>query len=136
MIMRKYKQIVILILVLIAIGSVLFFGCRYFIIQRVLDRHYFETLEVASQNGNYKLQIREWSALGGTGAEIYYVENRKIVKLGETHAKSGNYPFRSGDYVIDWTDEYICIKYQSGRNVETDDLSTWDVRTFFLPQVG
>ena len=131
--MKNSKKWIVIFLSVIAIGVIVCFSCYYAMVSLTLSRHYFDDIEIVSPNGDYTLQICEWEALGGTGAEIYYVDNDGRVKLGQTTAKSGVYPFRNGLYVIEWTDEYIRIKYRTGTGVETVDTSSWQVTTFSFP---
>ena len=131
--MKNRKRTIISVCGLLAIGIIIVSCYMYLCTYKLLSRHYLDDLELNAPNGDYKLQICEWEALGGGGAEIYYVNNDERVLLGETAVKSGVYSFADGDYVIEWTDEYICIKYRSGRGVETEDPSSWRENTFFLP---
>lgn len=109
------------IIISLFISVVLLTGCGR------LGVEYLDDLVLTSDDSNNSVTIREWGALGGTGAEVYY--NGKII--GETAADDACYPFRDGNYLVEWMSDGIIITYYSGRNTQSlDDESTWEKAEF------
>lgn len=106
------KRIIFLLIIVILLT-----GCGR------LGAEYFEDLILTNDDGSYSVTIREWGTMGGSGAEVYY--NGKLI--GETAADDACYPFRDGNYLVEWKENGIIISYYSGRNSQSlDDKSTWE----------
>lgn len=140
--MNKFKKITevsIIAIVVIVILAVLIFNP----ITRLIasgGRAHESDLVITSPNGKYTIIIKEWGTIGGTGAEVYSLKNTNVnaltelfaVRIGDTWADDGCYPFRDGNYEMEWHENSVTIRYSSGARSETPAPSTWRTQTFEL----
>ncbi len=135
--MKKYKKLFIILAIIILVPIVLL-GILRFALKDV-GIYYEDDLIIQSPNEDGFLIIREFSALGGSGSIVYYVKGKKDwwfnkTKIGFTGADDYRLPFSDGQYIIDWHDGSVEIRYYSGVEVEDyDDPDTWCVQRFELP---
>ena len=109
-------------IVCVLLFALLLMGCGR------IGAEYFDDIKLNSDDGMHTVIICEWGTMGGTGAEIYY-ENKLI---GETSADDAVYPFRDGNYKVEWKKQSIVIIYYSGRDSQTDDPATWEKTEFYF----
>ncbi len=122
----KRKNLYILISLAVVL-IVILIGVFYLI---NMDLKYSEPdIVILSPDGKFELVIREFDVLGGSGAEVYLkdLNNRKTKK---TQLVFDDYtmPFKNGNYIINWVDEKVVIKYYEGvpsQNINEPD--TWSV---------
>ena len=128
--MKRYLKA---ILILVIIAFVIFCAYYLFLLSQFSNlRAYYEDLKIISDDGKYELVIREWTCFQARGAEIYCVKDAEMVELGGT--LTYDVPvFYNGDYRVQWTDEYVIIKYRLYRGEEANDPDTWAVSEFLLP---
>jgi hypothetical protein len=137
--MRKFKnlskksRIIIITSLVLAVCLILAAGIYFIGISMLFGRHYEPNLIISSPDGQYELVIREYSCLGGVGADIYIrgaewynIWNKK--KIG--HASGDDYyqPFSNGTYYVEWKSDKVTIFYYMGLGpwVENaNDRSTW-----------
>ena len=82
---------------------------------------YEEDICIESSDGQYRLIIREWGAIGGTGAEVYIEDANALIpsftrkEIGTTAADDCMYPFADGNYLVLWESDRVIITYYSRR---------------------
>ncbi|MBQ8474404.1 MAG: hypothetical protein IJ499_01930 [Clostridia bacterium] len=116
--------------ILLAAIAVLFF------IFKADSNSYMAEIELVSPDGERTIIVRESDYLSNTAADVYIKNDGIFAKdklIGGTTAEGGCYPFRDGNYLIEWSDDYVTVKYYSGTEEESlDDSSTWKTRKFDL----
>ena len=85
----------------------------------------------SSPDEQYELVVREWSCLGGAGADVYIKEtewynslNKKLVgtAMGDDYYQ----PFSNGTYYVEWESDKVTIYYYKAVPAESvNDRSTW-----------
>ena len=139
---KKIIKIVLVVLLILVLLAVAYYAYLVIAFKKTFGPFYCDDLYIKSPDGSYTLIIKEWSAAGGTGAEIYCVKGKytklkwifNTHKLGDTIADDYCLPFKDNNYVITWDDDSVTLKYFSGRrNQEKNDPTTWEVETFKLP---
>lgn len=126
----KTRVILIISLVLVAC-IVLAVGIYYFAVSRALGRFYEPDLIISSPDGQHELVIREWTCLGGSGADIYIRETKWYnswikTKIGSAAPDDSFLPFSHGTYYVEWESDKVTIHYYKNLSAEKwDDRSTW-----------
>ena len=127
--MKRFLYVIICTLIIFVIFATAIFSSLKF------GMEYLENLEIISPNGQAKLLIKEWGTIGGTGADIYLIEiydnGLEGVKkeIGYTSSDDCCYPFKEGNYWVEWTDDSLTIIYYQGRQSErVDEPTTWQGR--------
>ena len=76
--MRKFislsltSRVIIIVALVLVVSLVLFVGIRFFGIVMLFSRHYETSYVISSSpDDQYELAVREWSCLGGGGADVY-----------------------------------------------------------------
>ena len=123
------KQKIIIIIVLVLVGCLIFaVGRWYFAVSRLLDRYYKPDIVIPSPDGHHELVIREYSCLGGVGAEIYIREpgQDKMKEIGGAGADDYYLTFTNGTYYVEWENDRVTIYYYEALDIEKkNDPSTW-----------
>ena len=122
---QKRLGIMFIAISLVAIlGTVAFFTCMKIALSPVCE----EDIVVKSPDGGYELIIREWQAIGGSGAYVYIKDGFFKEKVDHLIFDDYSMPFKDGCYEVEWQDEHVVIRYSSGVPAETyDDPATWRV---------
>ncbi len=117
--MKAHNKIILTVLVILCLSTVLI-SCGH-IKEKINDafwgdlgREYLEDLYVDVPDTEYRLLIKEWSWLLGSGEEVYLIrsENAKPELLGSlTGGDDGYCPFANGDYRITYADGTITISW-------------------------
>ena len=99
----------------------------------LFGRHYEPNLIISSPDGQYELVIREYSCLGGGGADIYIrgtewynIWNKK--EIGHASGDDSYQPFSNGTYYVEWESDKVTIYYYRGLSPlaeNVNDRSTW-----------
>ena len=137
--MRKFKnlskksRIIIITSLVLAVCLVLAAGIFFIGISMLFGRHYEPNLIVSSPDGQYELVIREYSCLGGVGADIYIrgtewynIWNKK--EIGHAGGDDSYQPFSNGTYYVEWESDKVTIFYYMGLGPwaeNVNDRSTW-----------
>ena len=102
--------------ILVVISSLLIAGYLVFLalIDSAFDRYYEDDLVVTSPDGEYELIIREWQAMGGSGAYVYIKDGFFKKKVDYLGFDDYSMPFKGGMYEIEWQDDCVIIKYHGG----------------------
>lgn len=132
---RKRKAIIIIAFVLV--GCLIFAVGRWcYAVLKLLDRFYEPDIVISSSDGHHELVIREFSCLGGAGAEIYIREpgqdkwynSWKMKEIGEAVTDDYYHSFTEGTYYVEWESDKVTIYYYMGlspRVENVNDRSTW-----------
>ena len=136
--MRKFKSLskrarVISISLALIVGLILAVGI-YFLLGAFLlfGRHYEPSFTIStSPDDRYELVVREWSCLGGGGADVYIREtewyhhwNKK--EIGTTSVDDGYQPFSHDTYYVEWQSDKVTVYYYGCYYIENrNDRSTW-----------
>ena len=137
--MRKFEnlsrksQIIINTSLVLAVCLILAAGIFFFGIWMMFGRLYEPNLVIASPDGQYELVIREYSCLGGVGADIYIrgtewynIWNKK--EIGHAGGDDAYLPFANGTYYVEWESDKVTIYYYRGLSPQAEnvnDRSTW-----------
>ena len=137
--MRKFEnlsrksQIIIITSLVLAVCLILAAGIFFFGIWMMFGRLYEPNLVIASPDGQYELVIREYSCLGGVGADIYIrgtewynIWNKK--EIGHAGGDDAYLPFANGTYYVEWESDKVTIYYYRGLSPQAEnvnDRSTW-----------
>ena len=85
---------------------------------------YEEDIVVTSPDGEYELIIREWQAMGGSGAYVYIKDGFFKERVADLGFDDYFMPFKGDLYEIEWEDDYVKITYHSGLDNGTPWRST------------
>ena len=137
--MRKFKnlskksRIIIITSLVLAVCLVLAAGIFFIGISMLFGRHYEPNLIISSPDDQYELVIREYSCLGGAGADIYIrgpewynIWNKN--KIGHASGDDSYQPFSNGTYYVEWESDKVTIYYYRGLSPlaeNVNDRSTW-----------
>lgn len=128
---KKSRTILIISLVLVAC-LILAAGTYFFIMSRILSKYYEPEFVISSSPDNqYELVVREWSCLGGAGADVYirkteWYNRWKKQKIGTACPDNDYDTFSYGTYYVEWEDDKVTIYYYDNLAVENvDEPSTW-----------
>ena len=134
----EYRATYIIINVIVAIiaMSLVAFGIYYwFVLSVAFSRHYEPDAVIsASPDGRYELVAREYSCLGGGGAEIYLIdyERRTLFtqwkknEIGDVSGDDYYQPISGGTYYVEWETDRVTIYYYEHLLAENrNDRSTW-----------
>lgn len=100
----------------------------------ISGRAYEPDLIISSPDGQYELVIREFSCLGGAGAEIYMREpgqdkwyNRWMEKkVGQASTDDYYLTFTNETFYVEWESDKVTVCYYKGVEIENmNDRSTW-----------
>lgn len=123
------KQKVIIIIAIVLVGCLIFaVGRWYFAVSKMLDRYYKPDIVIPSPDGHHELVIREYSCLGGVGADVYIREpgQDKMKEIGDAGGDDYYLTFTNGTYYVEWESEKVTIYYYRDLLVENvNDSSTW-----------
>ena len=120
--------IVLIVCVIVAVGIYMYIGSQ------MLSREYEPDLIISAPDGQNELVVREFSCLGGAGAEIYIRKpgqdkwyNSWLKKQIGTIGTDDYYQtFTNGTYDVEWESNQITIYYYKGVPAENaNDPSTW-----------
>ena len=137
--MRKFKnlskksRIIIITSLVLAVCLILAAGIYFIGISMLFGRHYEPNLIISSPDDQYELVIREYSCLGGAGADIYIrgpewynIWNKN--KIGHASGDDSYQPFSNGTYYVEWESDKVTIYYYRGLSPlaeNVNDRSTW-----------
>lgn len=124
----KIGKIVFLLIAVLATALWYLSFCEF-------GRDYLDDIEIKSPDGNYTLIIKEWGTIGTAGAKIYCKNKKGKTKLlGNTSSDDSEFPFRDGDYLVEWDVDSVLIRYFSGRgSQQMDNPDTWEKVRYALP---
>lgn len=129
----KSKIILVVSLVVVAC-LILAVGVYWYIGSKLFSRLYKPDIVISSPDGQYELVIREYSCIGGVGAEIYIREpgqdkwynSWKMKEIGSGGADDYYLTFTNGTYYVEWESDKVTIYYYMDLLVENvNDRSTW-----------
>lgn len=132
--MRKFSslsvtsRVIIIIALVLVVCLVLAVGIRFFGIVMLFSRHYETSFVISSSpDDQYELSVREWSCLGGGGADVYIRGNSmNEKKIGTAIGDNGYQPFSNDTYYVEWESETVAIYYYESLPIENvNDCSTW-----------
>lgn len=135
--MTKFKdltptaRIIIIIALVLVVCVIIAAGAYWYIASKILSRVYEPDLIISSPDGQYELVVREWSCLGGSGADVYIRETEwynswKMNEIGTVRADDYYYPFANGTYYVEWEIDKVTIYYYKCLSIENvNDRSTW-----------
>lgn len=128
---KKSRTIHVISLVLVAC-LILVVGNCFFRIRMALSRVYEPAFVISSSPDNqYELVAREWSCLGGGGADVYIRKNEWYNRWNKQQIGTANpddyyQTFSKGTYYVEWEDAKVTIYYYDGLAIENvNDRSTW-----------
>lgn len=128
------SRIIIIVALVLVVCLLLAIGTYFYILSKALSRFYETDLVLSSPDGQHELVIREFSCLGGAGAEIYIRQpgqdkwyNRWMEKkVGTTVTDDYFQSFAWGAYYVEWENDHVTLYYCKGLAVENvNDRSTW-----------
>ena len=139
--MSKFKnlsmisRVIIIITFVLAVCLITAAVAYFFVSSKMLSRSYEPDLIISSPDGQYELVVREWSCLGGAGADIYirkagqakWYNGWMEKKIGTTSSDDYYYSFSSGSYYVEWENNKVTIYYCKGVPMieNVNDPSTW-----------
>lgn len=136
--MRKFSslsltsRVIIIVALVLVVCLVLFVGIRFSGIVMLFSRHYESSFVISSSpDDQYELSVREWSCLGGGGADVYirgteWYNSWSNKKIGTAIGDNGYQPFSNETYYVEWESETVTIYYYESLPVENvNDCSTW-----------
>ena len=134
----EYRATYIIINVIVAIMalSLVVFGLYYWFVMSVaLSRSYKPDVVIStSPDGRYELVAREYSCLGGAGAEIYLIDSERRTlftawkenEIGHVSGDDYYQPISGGTYYVEWeTDGLTIYYYMCVGGEDRNDRSTW-----------
>ena len=113
-----------IILISISVVAILCLVAFYICMSIALSPVYEEDIVVTSPDGEYELIIREWQAMGGSGAYVYIKDGFFKKKVDYLGFDDYSMTFKGGMYEIKWQDDCVIIKYDSGIGGENPWRST------------
>lgn len=137
---RMILMILFIIFALLAILVVIRGLYTWYVISGLLSRFYEPDIILSSPDGQHELVIREFSCLGGSGAEFYIREpgqdkwyNSWMMKeVGNAGMDDYCQPFTAGSYYVIWESDQVTVCYHEGLGVENEkDRSTWRGKKVF-----
>ena len=138
--MRKFSdlsttlRIIIIISIVLVLCLVIAAGIYMYIGSQMLGREYEPDLVISSPDGQQELVVREFSCLGGAGAEIYirkpgqdkWYNSWMKKQLGTIGTDDYYQTFTNGTYDVEWASNEITVYYYKGVPAENpNDRSTW-----------
>ena len=111
-------------LIAISVVAILCLVAFYVYVCIAFSPIYEEDIVVTSPDGEYELIIREWYAVGCSGADVYVKKGSSEEKADELHFGDNGSPFDDGLYEIEWEDDYVKMTYHSGLDNGTPWRST------------
>ena len=127
----KKSRIIIITSLVLAVCLILAVGIHFLGIVMLFSRHYEPDIVISSPDGQHELVIREFSCLGGAGAEIYIREPKwynswKLKEIGNAGTDNYYQTFTKGTYYVEWESDEVTIYYYEGLRIEkANDRSTW-----------
>ena len=131
--LSKKSRIIIITSLVLAVCLVFAAGIFFIGISMLFGRHYEPNLIISSPDDQYELVIREYSCLGGAGADIYIrgpewynIWNKN--KIGHASGDDSYQPFSNGTYYVEWESDKVTIYYYRGLSPlaeNVNDRSTW-----------
>lgn len=138
--MRKFKnlskksRIIITTSLVLAVCLILAVGTHFSGVIMLFSRHYEPNVVISSSpDDQYEIVVREWSCLGGAGADIYirgaeWYNSWNKKEIGHASVDDYYQPFSNGTYYVEWESNKVTIYYCMGLGpwVENvNDRSTW-----------
>ena len=138
--MRKFSsllittRIIVIVAFVLAVCLLLTVGIYFFALSKAFSRYYETDLCISSPDGQHELVVREFSCLGGAGAEIYIREHGQdkwynswmAKEVGQVVTDDYYHSFSNGTYYLEWEIDKVTIYYCKGVPVESlNDRSTW-----------
>ena len=135
--MRKFKNLskksqTILIISLVLVCLILAVGTYFSGAIMLFSRHYEpNTVISSSPDDQYEIVVREWSCLGGGGADVYIRKTGwyirwKTQQIGTAYPDDYYRSFANGKYYVEWESDKVTIYYYDGLDIENvNDCSTW-----------
>lgn len=129
----KARIIIMIALVLVLCGFIAA-GAYWFIASSMLSRTYEPELVIAAPDGQHELVIREYSCLGGAGAELYirrpgqdkWYNSWREKQIGNAGTDDYYQPFSAGKYDVQWESNQVTVRYYQNVAIENGaDPSTW-----------
>jgi hypothetical protein len=125
-----FPMVALLLILSLLIGV----GIYTYLGSQILSRAYEPDLVIASGDGRYELVVREFSCLGGAGAELYIRKpgqdkwyNSWMEKKIETISTDDYYQtFTNGTYDVEWKEDHVTVYFCQGVPAENkNDRTTW-----------
>ena len=114
-----------LIVLLVFAALILLPGCSH------NDREFLADISVPLEDTSAEIVIKEWRWLSGSGAEIYYQKDGKLILLGKTTGGDDGYcPFEAGKFTLNVDGSELVVRW-SFRGSDPEDL--WREKRFVLP---
>lgn len=138
--MRKFSnlsitsRIIIIVALALVVCLIIAAGVYMYLGSLISGRAYEPDLIISSPDGQYELVIREFSCLGGAGAEIYIREpgqdkwyNRWMEKkVGQASTDDYYLTFTNETFYVEWESDKVTVCYYKGVEIENmNDRSTW-----------
>ena len=121
---KKSKTRLGIALIAISVVAILCLVAFYVCVCIAFSPIYEEDIVVTSPDGEYELIIREWQGMGGSGAYVYKKDGFFKKEVDCLHFDDYSMPFKGGMYEIEWQDDCVIIKYDSGTGGEDPWRST------------
>ena len=121
------SRIIIIIALVLVVCLILSVGIYYYKVSKILSKFYEPDIIISSPDGQYELVIREWTCLGGAGADFYIRDNSwRLKRIGRGGADDYYLTFTNGTYYVEWESDKVTIYYYMDLLVENvNDRSTW-----------
>lgn len=129
--MKNKKMFFIVITAMLSVIVVI--TCVYISLSNsvLFKRHYESETKIVSPDGNHTVIIKQFSVMGGSGAEVYYKGKGDLRKIRKGQLIFDDYTLPFSDeraYSVSWGDDEVEIKYYSGTPAENiDNPETWKV---------
>ena len=136
--MRKFtslsitSRVIFIVALALVVSLILAAGIHFFGVVRLFSRHYEPSFVISSSpDDQYELSVREWSCLGGGGADVYirgteWYNSWNKKKIGTAIGDNGYQPFSNETYYVEWENDTVTIYYYESLPVENvNESSTW-----------
>ena len=127
-------RVLIIIAIVLTVCLIIGMGTYVYIGSRMLSRVYEKDLMIPSPEGQYELVVREFSCLGGAGAELYirkpgqdkWYNSWMKKQIGTVGTDDYYQTFSNGTYEVEWERNHLTVYYCQGVPAErANDRSTW-----------
>lgn len=114
-----------LLMLFLSVLLIVLAGCNYD------EREFLADISVPFEDTSAEIVIKEWRWLSGSGAEIYYQKDGKLILLGKTTGGDDGYcPFEAGKFTLNVEGSELVVRW-SFRGSDPEDL--WREKRFVLP---
>ena len=128
----KKSRIIIITSLVLSVYLILAVGIHLLDVVMLFSRHYEPSFVIsASPDNQSELVVREWSCLGGGGADVYirgtkWYNSWNKKEIGTASRDDGYQPFSHGTYYVEWESDKVSIYYYRAVPIENvNDRSTW-----------